>query len=297
METLIGFAAWLVPAAVMVLYLVSLYRRLEVRTEHLVATDLFLFPFGFLLLTFFSMGGAYAIGPSVRTPTIVFWLALVVAWVGLHALRWKPVLRLASVSLFIGISALLGFVAYVHVLSDADKVWWAAQSTSRRSACVSNLTEVGKAMLLYADSNDDRLPSANWTDALAEYSNAEVFHCPNSGYAFSYTMNSEALGIRTYEASPWLVVAFDGFGGENQTSAGPAELRWAHVKGWSAVVLTVDGRAMPMGSHRLFNYIWDRETALSPDWESWLKNFEGRYMGPYPPLIMVPRNFVDFRVL
>ena len=276
MEKLIGSVALLAPAGAMALYLVSLYRRIEDRSASLVVTDLFVFPFCFMLSTLVSMGGAFAIGPSVRTPTIVFWMALLVGWVGLHALRWKPFLRLASVSGFIGMSSILGFLAYVHVVRDADKVFRSSVEAARRSACRSNLGEVGKAMSVYATDNDDRLPSANWTDAIAKYAEASHFRCPTNEAAVAYTMNAEAMGVSTFEAAPLLVVAFDGNGGENQTSAGPAKLRWAHGQGTLALVLTINGNAQIVMPYTFYNYVWDRKTALSPEWESWLKSFERR---------------------
>lgn len=275
MVALIEIAAWVVPALVVVLYFVYLNRRIEDRSARLIATDLLVFPFCYGFLTMISMGGAFAVGPSVRTSTMVFWLIIVIAWVGLHALRWKRVLRLAAVPVFVGMSVILGFLSYSYFVRDADKVFRSAVEASMRSACRSNLSEVGNAMMIYAAENDDRLPATNWTDALAKYAKPEHFHCPSSGASISYSMNSEALGVSRFEAAPLFAVAFDGFGGENITSAGPVNLRWAHM-GSVAMVLTIDGTVKHVMPYTLYNFIWDRETALSPEWESWLKNFERR---------------------
>jgi hypothetical protein len=276
MESLIYFALWVVPAVVAVLYLVSRYRKIEDRSESLIAKDLALFPLGYFFFSFFSMGGAYGVGPAVRTPTIVFWLLVLVAWVGLHALRWKHVLRLASVSVFIGISAILVVVTHKHYLQTSDKVFWAADAVSMRGDCHSNLIEIGKAMMIYAEENDNRLPISNWTDSISKFTKRESFHCPTSAYEFSYSMNSEALGISTYEAASMLAIVFDGYGGENATSLGPAGLRWAHLRKSSANVLWLAGGVQSLPSYKLYDYIWDRETAMSPDWESWLDTFDGR---------------------
>jgi hypothetical protein len=130
--------------------------------------------------------------------------------------------------------------------------------------------------MMYADENDHRLPISNWTDSISKFTKREYFHCPNSGHAFSYSLNSEALGVSTFEPSPWFAIVFDGYGGENETSLGPARLRWAHRKATLANLLTIDGATRRLSSHRLYDFIWDRETAMSPDWEKWLEAFDGR---------------------
>jgi hypothetical protein len=272
MEKMVGAFAWVAPIVAMVRYLLARYRRIDDRSEHVIATDLAVFPLSFVFLAMISMGGAFAIGSAVRTATIGIWLALVIGWVGLHALRWKPKLRLASLSLFIGLSAILVFVAYQYFLRTADKVFRSAVVAGDRGDCRANLTDLGKAMLLYAEDNDHRLPVTNWTDAIDQYTKPEVLHCPTSNAAVSYTMNSEAHGISSYESAPDFVIAFDGFGGENQTSAGPRNMRWAHLE--SASVLMITGKVELLPPYRMYDYIWDRETALSPDWEAYLRTFE-----------------------
>jgi hypothetical protein len=212
-----------------------------------------------------SMVGAYAIGPVVRTPTIIIWLAVVVAWCGIIFYRWREKLGLVSGALFLLTSGLLGYGAFQH-LRIADKPFWSAETAGQRSKCFENMSQVRKALAIYCEANDGALPIESWTDSISEYCDASDFTCPTLAAPFAYTMNSESLGVSIYESNPTFVVAYDGFGGANRTAPGTTGLRWAH--GESATVLTMNGGAKLLAKYRLFNFVWDRKTALDPDYVS-----------------------------
>ena len=126
-----------------------------------------------------------------------------------------------------------------------------ARDTAVRATCVQNLSQIGKAMRMYASDNDDQFPlRQRWCDALQpdvgrlDDKAESVFQCPKlpavrSGYAYNASLSGIAEGRLDDAAS--LVGAFDGRGGWNST--GGAELLDPRHRG-TANVLYADGHVM-----------------------------------------------------
>lgn len=80
----------------------------------------------------------------------------------------------------------------------------------RAGACSGNLKKLSRALLLYAEDYDGKLPAAKtWSDATLPYSDAEAFRCPASqaeaGYAFNINLADETTKrLRHPEARPLL---------------------------------------------------------------------------------------------
>jgi prepilin-type processing-associated H-X9-DG protein len=73
-----------------------------------------------------------------------------------------------------------------------------ARESARQSSCASNEKQLGLAVALYSQDNDNRLPPvALWTNAISKYAQANmtggqgsIVHCPSlSDNAFGYAMN------------------------------------------------------------------------------------------------------------
>ena len=99
-----------------------------------------------------------------------------------------------------------------------------ARMVQQRTACMQRLRDQATDLQIYANSNDDRLPNANWMDAispiLAPDQNLKLLHrremrdlhCPavprsNSGYAFNMALLSVA--VKTVPNPSKTVLTFD----------------------------------------------------------------------------------------
>jgi len=98
------------------------------------------------------------------------------------------------------------------------------RSVSYRMLCAQNLENLGKAILIYANDNDDKYPSSsNWCDLLIEHTDVtkEQFICPLSFWpVFSYGFNKNLDGLQVGDVPPNTVVLFEIEGGRN-VSGGP----------------------------------------------------------------------------
>lgn len=67
---------------------------------------------------------------------------------------------------------------------------------AHQSACASNLYQLSKAMLMYAQDYDNRLPPADrWSRALLPYyKSAQTLSCPADGKADGYALNRNLSG-------------------------------------------------------------------------------------------------------
>ncbi len=87
-------------------------------------------------------------------------------------------------------------------------VYLSSRPAAKRSACISNLKQLGMAMVLYLDEHDDHACLNNWTDALYPYvKNWRLYTCPSvqpkdavagakptvSGYAMNYRLVGAAM--------------------------------------------------------------------------------------------------------
>lgn len=130
----------------------------------------------------------------------------------------------------------------------ADSLPERAENASRKaqkSACLSNLKQVGLACLMYTQDYDERwAPAARWCDCTRPYlRNDEVYVCPVlPGARCGYTLNARLGGIRLGEiARPQETpAAFDGMGGWNR-SGGIDDIIYRHDN--EAITVFADGHA------------------------------------------------------
>jgi prepilin-type processing-associated H-X9-DG protein len=95
-----------------------------------------------------------------------------------------------------------------------------------RMTCATNLQELGKAMVLYANDYNDRFPTTSkWCDLLTQYAGVapQAFQCKGGGGEgpCSYAMNKALEGLGT-NVPPDMVLLFETTPGWNQT--GGAEI-------------------------------------------------------------------------
>ena len=105
--------------------------------------------------------------------------------------------RLASIGL---VTSLIGIVTGWIVLMGGAvmfPVFSQARNKGKEVACLSHAKQIGLALRMYADDNDDKFPlKENWQSALKVYvTNNEVFTCPSAKVPEnSYAMRGERSG-------------------------------------------------------------------------------------------------------
>ncbi len=75
-------------------------------------------------------------------------------------------------------------------------VFGRAREKAEATACLSNVKQLGLALMMYAGDHEGRLPEANsWEEAIAEYvgDNEAVFTCPTTGQG--YIFNEALSGV------------------------------------------------------------------------------------------------------
>lgn len=111
-----------------------------------------------------------------------------------------------------------------------------------KMACGTNLSRLGKAMLLYANDYDDKFPTASsWCDLLLERSGVSrtMFQCEGAGEGkCNYAINKYVVGTTT-NASTDTVVLFETNAGWNQVG-GPEILTIDNHQGLGCNVLFLD---------------------------------------------------------
>ena len=76
------------------------------------------------------------------------------------------------------------------------------KESARWISCLSNVKQLGRGMLMYAEDNDQRLPPADgWNTATGSPIQGEL-HCFAATSPWSYAMNSEASGSRVEADDP-----------------------------------------------------------------------------------------------
>jgi type II secretory pathway pseudopilin PulG len=83
------------------------------------------------------------------------------------------VLDLGAVMLVLGVLVMVAF-----------PMWASSMAEARTRVCAGNLGAVGRAVAMYADENEDRLPGnqhspPSWVQGLAGYVNTNVYRCPD----------------------------------------------------------------------------------------------------------------------
>ena len=104
-----------------------------------------------------------------------------------------------------------------------------AQRRADASTCLSNLKQLGLAMMMYASDYDERFPPAeSWSDALMPYiKNSAVFACPtDEGHEHSYAYNQALSGksLAEVQRPAETVLLFESDAGEK--SAADAGSSW-----------------------------------------------------------------------
>ena len=130
-----------------------------------------------------------------------------------------------------------------------------------RMTCGTNLSGLGKAMLIYANDYDDKFPTpSKWCDLLIEYAEVtpQTFRCKGASEGpCNYAMNKnvEKLGTR---APPDMVLLFETHPGWNQ-AGGPEILSTDNHQGDGCNVLFVDSHVAFVKKKDLDDLKWKPE--------------------------------------
>jgi len=146
------------------------------------------------------------------------------------------------------------------------------KQASLRIVCANNMSNLTKAMLIYANDNNDMFPTpAKWCDLLVEYQNVskQTFACPAALIKYrsvdqcNYAMNKNVEGLGT-NAPPDMVLLFETQPGWNQ-SGGPEILSTDNHQGEGCNVAFVDSHIQFVRIEDLKNLKWTTmENETSP---------------------------------
>jgi len=135
-----------------------------------------------------------------------------------------------------------------------------AREKAKRVQCLSNLKQIGMAMAVYNDDNNQKLPVATqWGDLLKTYVSGsdKIYRCSSdqSG-GYSYAFNANLSGSSAWQGPDSdLVVALDAPRGWNATVTGPADVPPSpHKDGYN--VLFTDGHVEFVIKSRLPQLHW-----------------------------------------
>ncbi|MHC4110131.1 MAG: hypothetical protein ACYSUY_03600 [Planctomycetota bacterium] len=221
----------------------------ETKTSKLAGTSAFL-ALGSVIALFFL---TFCIG-LVKTPGSQKYIVVIISLLSLFIFAATVILAyvLGIISIFrihrskgrlngIGhaiagthISFLVGFLFIIAIPR--------IRSIAPRMVCGSNMSAIGRAMLIYANDYNDMLPTpSKWCDLLIEHGNVtkEQFKCRGSKRGpCNYAMNKniEKFGMN---GSPDMVVLFETYPGWNQVG-GSEILTTANHKGVGCNVLFFD---------------------------------------------------------
>lgn len=115
-----------------------------------------------------------------------------------------------------------------------------------RVACGANISNIGKAILIYANDYDAFPTSSKWCDLLIEHSELDpsLFCCPGAQFGqvrCSYAMNKNLENFDTSNVPPEMVAIFETNPGWNQ-AGGPELLTTENHQGKGCYVVYVDCR-------------------------------------------------------
>jgi prepilin-type processing-associated H-X9-DG protein len=129
---------------------------------------------------------------------------------------------------------------------------------AHRMVCATNMSSLGKAMLIYANDYDDKFPTpSKWCDLLVKYAevNPPSFRCKGANEGpCNYAMNKnvEALGTN---APPDMVLLFETHPGWNQVG-GPEILTTDNHRGDGCNILFVDSHVAFIKTGNLNRLKW-----------------------------------------
>lgn len=127
--------------------------------------------------------------------------------------------------------------------------------------CGTNLRGIGIAMMVYANDNDDRFPTADkWCDLLVVhyYVDVEQFVCDRSDVKVgesSYAMNKNIVGVKASDIPEDVVLLFESKPGWNQ-AGGPEILTAENHNGEGCNILFGDRRVRIVETERLGELKW-----------------------------------------
>jgi prepilin-type processing-associated H-X9-DG protein len=133
------------------------------------------------------------------------------------------------------------------------------RTIAQRMVCATNLSGLGKAMLIYANDYNDMFPTpSKWCDLLIEHNevNRTTFHCqcaPEGPCNYAMNKNIEKLGTK---APPDMVLLFETAPGWNQ-SGGPEILTTDNHQSEGCNILFVDGHVAFVKTKDLNDLKWD----------------------------------------
>lgn len=139
-------------------------------------------------------------------------------------------------------------------------VFFRARERARDARCLSNIRQLGMALMMYASDFDEVLPPAGrWSDGIVPYlKNRNIFVCPNvpnlpCGYAFNRAMASRRLAIVGEPHRTVLLFESDlGWNG----SGGPEALTGAPRHDGQDTFAFADGHAKKCSRSEAAQFLW-----------------------------------------
>ena len=125
--------------------------------------------------------------------------------------------------------------------------------------CEHNIKQIGLALRLYADENEQQYPPAvNWCDAIVgNLAGPEVFRCPRqAGQQSAYGFNRIFAGRKLSSIPPDTVMLFETSGGWN-VSGGPAEVAASPPHGRTYFFGLADGTVRKVSAEDLPTLRWE----------------------------------------
>ena len=134
-----------------------------------------------------------------------------------------------------------------------------AKNRAETINCVSNMKQLGLAMRLYSnDQNDKFAPAASWCDAIQSYvGTPKVFQCPSdsSGQRCSYAFNAKLSGMEEGKIDSKTVMLFESNAGWNLS--GGQELMLKKARHTSYTVCFADGSVEEVSAGRFSQLRWE----------------------------------------
>ncbi len=162
---------------------------------------------------------------------------------------------------YVIISAIIVFIALIISLYPAQS---STRTLADRMLYGTNLSGLGKRIIIHTNGNDDQFPDPNqWCDLLIKYVDAtpKEFICRGSNTKegqSSYAMNANLSGMKLDDIPPDLVLLFETRPGWNQH--GSAEiLTFNHNEGKGCNVTFVDGHVEFVKAKDVNNLKWEVE--------------------------------------
>jgi hypothetical protein len=113
------------------------------------------------------------------------------------------------------IRASIAWIAFFFLVAIMALIVWPFSTplhASARTACLSNVKQLGRALLLYQEDEEALPPPASWQTSLPPLPNPEILHCPEArkagqhfGYAINGLIPTRYPGIGEDEQTPLIL--------------------------------------------------------------------------------------------